>query len=65
MTYLYPLSFIGTDLVTRVVGGAVGNGLLGAGLGVTILEAGRRVGLHLGSGKLPEMPSAPVRFERA
>jgi len=65
VTYLYPLSFIGTDLVTRVIGGAVGNGLLGAGIGLAILEAGRRAGLHLGSGKLPEMPSAPVRFERA
>ena len=64
VTYIYPLSFIGTDLVTRVIGGAVGNGLLGAGLGVAILEAGRRAGLRLGSGRLPEMPSAPVRFER-
>ena len=60
VTYLYPLSFIGPDLVTRVIGGAVGNGLLGAGIGVAMLEAGRRLGLHLGSGKLPEMPSAPV-----
>ena len=58
--YLYPLSFIGTDLATRLVGGAIGNGLLGAGLGVAILGAGRRVGLHPGSDKLPEMSPTPT-----
>jgi len=41
--YLYPPSFIVSDLAIRIVGSAVGNGLLGAALALIILKlVGRR-----------------------
>ena len=41
--YLYPPSFIVSDLAIRVLGSAVGDGLLGAALALTILKlAGRK-----------------------
>jgi energy-coupling factor transport system permease protein len=41
--YLYPLSFIASDLAFRVLGSAVGNGLLGGALALIILRlAGRK-----------------------
>ncbi len=40
--YLYPPSFIVADLVIRVLGSAVGNGLLGATIGLVILRVVRR-----------------------
>lgn len=41
--YLYPTSFIASDLEVRVVGSALGDGLLGAGLALVVLRAsGRR-----------------------
>lgn len=56
VVYLRPLSFIGGDLLIRVIGGALGDGLLGAGLGVAILWVGSWAGLQIGSPSLPEMP---------
>jgi ABC-type thiamin/hydroxymethylpyrimidine transport system permease subunit len=41
--YLYPLSFILPDLAVRVFGSAVGDGLLGAAIALTVLKiAGRK-----------------------
>jgi ABC-type thiamin/hydroxymethylpyrimidine transport system permease subunit len=40
--YLYPLSFILSDLVGRILGSAVGDGLLGAGLAAMVLNLGGR-----------------------
>jgi ABC-type thiamin/hydroxymethylpyrimidine transport system permease subunit len=42
--YLFPLSFILSDLAIRILGSAVGNGLLGAALGLIILSLARRKG---------------------
>jgi len=66
VVYLYPLSFIGGDLLIRVIGGALGDGLLGAGLGVAILQVGSWAGLQIGSPRIPEMPHhhRPDAFER-
>ncbi|MDA4128120.1 MAG: ECF transporter S component [Thaumarchaeota archaeon] len=36
--YLYPISFVAGDLVIRILGSAVGDGLLGAALGYLILR---------------------------
>ena len=40
---LFPSSFIVADLAIRVIGSAVGNGLLGAAIGLVILRLARRV----------------------
>src|SRR5438128_2086751 len=66
VVYLYPLSFIGGDLLIRVIGGALGAGLLGAGLGVAVLQVGSWAGLQIGSPRIPEMPHhhRPDAFER-
>ncbi len=41
---LYPLTFIESDLIVRILGSAVGDGLLGAGLGFVVLRLARRLG---------------------
>ncbi len=41
---LYPVTFIESDLTVRVLGSAVGDGLLGAALGFIILNLARRLG---------------------
>jgi energy-coupling factor transport system permease protein len=56
VVYIYPLSFIGGDLLIRLIGGALGDGLLGAGLGVAILQVGSWAGLQIGSPGIPEIP---------
>jgi len=62
VVYLYPLSFIGGDLLTRVIGGAIGDGLLGAGLGVAILQVGSWAGFRIGSPQSPRCLSVdPMR----
>jgi ABC-type thiamin/hydroxymethylpyrimidine transport system permease subunit len=40
--YLYPISFIAIDLLGRVFGSMVGNGLLGAAIGVVAIKAYNR-----------------------
>src|SRR6266571_2671629 len=40
---LFPSSFIVADLAVRALGSAVGNGLLGAAIGVVILKVARRI----------------------
>ncbi|HEV2137714.1 MAG TPA: ECF transporter S component [Nitrososphaerales archaeon] len=37
--YLYPITFVALDLIGRVVGSAIGNGLLGAAIGVVAIKA--------------------------
>lgn len=43
--YLYPTSFIAIDLLGRVLGSMVGNGLLGAAIGIVAIRAYSRVTL--------------------
>ena len=45
---LFPSSFIVADLAIRVLGSAVGNGLLGAAIGLAILRLARRVRNSIG-----------------
>src|SRR5438876_11053107 len=48
VVYLYPLSFIGVDLLIRVIGGALWHGLIGSRLGCVILPCGSWAGLQIG-----------------
>lgn len=43
--YLYPTSFIVIDLIARSLGSTIGNGLLGAAVGIATLGAVRRASL--------------------
>lgn len=53
--YLYSASFILIDLFIRLLGSAVGNGLLGAAIGIAIMGVVRRGGLRFqGTGKARE-----------
>ncbi len=47
-------AFIASDLVTRVLGGAVGDGLLGMAVGIVILFLVRRAGFFGGQGRMNE-----------
>jgi ABC-type thiamin/hydroxymethylpyrimidine transport system permease subunit len=47
--YRLPESYLAADLVTRVVGGALGDGLMGAAIGFVILWVSRRARTEAGS----------------
>ena len=44
---LYPTSFIVIDLIARAFGSTIGNGLVGAAIGIAILRVVRRASLAL------------------
>lgn len=46
--YLYPASFVAIDLVGRILGSTMGNGLLGASIGVVAIRASSRASLIFG-----------------
>ncbi len=48
--HLFPVIFIVSDFALRIVGSAIGNGLLGAGLGFIVLGLARRARARTGSG---------------
>jgi ABC-type thiamin/hydroxymethylpyrimidine transport system permease subunit len=62
--YLYPTAFIVSDFVLRVVGSAVGDGLLGGGVALLVLSLTRRKWADLGSPRL-EGPGGSTRDANA
>lgn len=58
--FLYPLFFVVSDFVLRVVGSAFGNGLLGAAFGFITLTLARRAGVIFGS----QVFGLPVKGKR-
>jgi len=71
--YLYPPTFILSDLAVRIVGSAVGNGLLGAGLALLVLYAlnlrstafGSRFSLPWGGSSVGSEPKKQVNLAGA
>jgi len=49
VVYVHPISFIEGDLIVRTIGSAVGDGLVGAGIGASILWLSTRAGVQLSS----------------